>query len=343
VAEAKLTMTWSDRRVFVTGATGIVGAWLVRRLLDEGADVVALVRDWDPQSELVRSGDINRVAVVNGALEDAGALDRAINAHEIDTVFHLGAQAIVTTAMRSPLATFETNIRGTYNLLDACRVHRALVSRVVVASSDKAYGDARALPYTEDMPLAGRHPYDVSKSCADLLALSYAHTYALPVVVARCGNVYGGGDLHWSRIVPGTIRSLWLGERPVIRSSGQLTRDYIYVEDVVNGYLRLAERAGAPAVRGEAFNFGPGVPTSVLDITDRIRRLMAREDLQPEILDRAPGEIQDQYLDAGKARDRLQWSASWSLDAGLVETIRWYRAFFESTGAASPAGASRDR
>ena len=222
-------MNWTGRRVFVTGATGIVGSWLVKRLLELGAYVVALVRDWDPQTELVRSGDILRTNVVNGRLEDYDTLERAINEHEIDTVFHLGAQPIVTTALRNPLPTFEANIRGSYNLLEACRVHRSLVKRVVVASSDKAYGDAPSLPYTEDMPANGRHPYDVSKSCTDLLALSYAHTYDLPVTVARCGNIYGGGDLNWSRIVPGTIRSLWHGERPIIRSNGLFTRDYIYV------------------------------------------------------------------------------------------------------------------
>lgn len=336
-------MTWSDRRVFVTGATGIVGAWLARRLLAEGAQVVALVRDWDPQSDLIRSGDINRVTAVHGCLEDAAALERAISCHGIDAVFHLGAQAIVTTAMRSPLATFETNIRGTYNVLEACRVHRALVSSVVVASSDKAYGQAATLPYREDMPLEGRHPYDVSKSCADLIALSYAAAYDLPVAVARCGNVYGGGDLHWSRIVPGTIRSLWRGEAPVIRSDGRFTRDYIYVEDVVNGYLQLAGRVAEPGVRGEAFNFGPGVPTSVLDITGRLQRLMDREDLTPVVLDCAAGEIRDQYLDAGKARARLHWSPAWTLDSGLVETIRWYRQFFESSGAVAPLGTMSDR
>jgi len=210
-----LTMNWVERRVLVTGATGIVGSSMTRRLLDAGAYVVVLVRDWDPQSELVRTGDIQRTSVVNGRLEDYGALERAINEHEIDTVFHLGAQPIVTTAFRNPLPTFEANIRGSYNLLEACRVHRSLVSSVVVASSDKAYGDAPSLPYTEGMPLNGRHPYDVSKSCTDLLAMTYAHSYDMPVVVARCGNIYGGGDLNWSRIVPGTIRSLWRGERPI--------------------------------------------------------------------------------------------------------------------------------
>jgi CDP-glucose 4,6-dehydratase len=325
------TFSWSGRRVFVTGATGIVGSWLVKRLLDEGASVVALVRDWDPQTELVRSGDVMRTSVVNGRLEDYDTLERAINEHEVDTVFHLGAQPIVTTALRNPLPTFEANIRGSYNLLEACRVHRSLVTRLVVASSDKAYGDAPTLPYTEDMPANGRHPYDVSKSCTDLLALTYAHTYDLPVTVARCGNIYGGGDLNWSRIVPGTIRSLHRGERPVIRSNGLFTRDYIYVQDVVDGYLRLAERTNDASVKGEAFNFSPETRVTVLEITKAIQRLMRREDLAPEILDQARGEIRDQYLDSTKAKTRLGWTARHSLDAGLTETIAWYRRHLDAS------------
>ena len=324
-------MDWSDRRVLVTGATGIVGSALTPRLLDTGAYVVVLVRDWDPQSELVRTGDILRTSVVNGRLEEYDAVERAINEHEIDTVFHLGAQPIVTTAFRNPLPTFEANIRGSYNLLEACRVHRSLVSSVVVASSDKAYGDAPTLPYSEDMPVNGRHPYDVSKSCTDLLAMTYAHSYDLPVVVARCGNIYGGGDLNWSRIVPGTIRSLWRGERPIIRSNGLFTRDYIYVQDVADAYLALASRAGDAGVKGEAFNFSPETRVTVLEITRAIQRLFGREDLEPLILDHARAEIKDQYLDSSKARARLGWDPKWSLDAGLTETIAWYRRFLDST------------
>jgi CDP-glucose 4,6-dehydratase len=322
---------WSGRRVFVTGATGIVGSWLVRRLLDAGAYVVTLVRDWDPQTELVRSGDIMRTHVVNGRLEEFDALERAINEHEINTVFHLGAQPIVTTALRNPLPTFEANIRGSYNLLEACRVHRSLVTRIVVASSDKAYGDGPRLPYTEEMPANGRHPYDVSKSCTDLLAMTYAHTYDLPVAVARCGNIYGGGDLNWSRIVPGTIRSVSRGERPIIRSNGLFTRDYIYVRDVVDGYLALAEQCTNEGIRGEAFNFSPETRVTVLEITKVIQCVMRRDDLEPVILNQAPGEIVDQYLDSTKARERLGWTARHRLEAGLRETVAWYQQFFEST------------
>ena len=334
-------MSWTSRRVFVTGATGIVGSWLVKRLLDLGASVVALVRDWDPQTELVRSGDIMRTSVVNGRLEDYGTLERAINEHEVDTVFHLGAQPIVTTALRNPLPTFESNIRGSYNLLEACRVHRTLVKRVVIASSDKAYGDGPRLPYTEDMPANGRHPYDVSKSCTDLLSLAYAHTYDLPVAVARCGNIYGGGDLNWSRIVPGTVRSLHHGERPTIRSNGLFTRDYIYVKDVVDGYVRLAERCTEDGVRGEAFNFSPETKVTVLEMARLIQRLMQRDDLEPVILDEARAEIRDQYLDSAKARTRLEWTPRRNLEAGLLETISWYREFFETNAARGTANAIR--
>jgi CDP-glucose 4,6-dehydratase len=331
-------MDWDKRRVFVTGATGIVGSWLVKRLLEQGAYVVVLVRDWDPQSELIRSGAIRQSSVVTGRLEDYATLERALNEHEIDTVFHLGAQPIVTTALRNPLPTFEANIRGTYNLLDACRVHRALVKRVVIASSDKAYGDAPQLPYTEDMPVNGRHPYDVSKSCTDLLSMSYAHTYDIPVTIARCGNIYGGGDLNWSRIVPGTIRNLWAGERPVIRSNGKFTRDYIFVDDVVSGYLTLGERADDPDVRGQAFNFSPETRVQVLDITRQIQRLMGRTDLEPLILDQAKAEILDQYLDSGKAKRVLGWTARHSLEDGLRQTIGWYQTYLE-TAARRPARA----
>jgi CDP-glucose 4,6-dehydratase len=331
-----VTMDWTARRVFVTGATGIVGSWLVKALVDAGAYVVVLVRDWDPQSELVRSATIARTSVVNGRLEDYATLERAINEHEIDTVFHLGAQPIVTTALRNPLPTFEANIRGSYNLLEACRVHHGLVQRVIVASSDKAYGDGPHLPYTEDMPANGRHPYDVSKSCTDLLAMSYAHSFDMPVTVARCGNIYGGGDLNWSRIVPGTIRSLWRGQRPQLRSNGEYTRDYIFVQDVVSAYMTLAERCSDNGVRGEAFNFSPESRVTVLEITRAIQRLMNRADLEPLILDQARAEIHDQYLDTSKAKERLGWRALHSLDAGLTETISWYTRFLES-GARLPS------
>ncbi|MBC8138352.1 MAG: GDP-mannose 4,6-dehydratase, partial [Fibrella sp.] len=283
-----------------------------------------------PQSELFRSGTAKRVSVVTGGLEDYSALERAIVEHEVDTVFHLGAQTIVGTALRSPIPTFEANIRGTYNLLDACRVHQKQVRRVVVASYDKAYGDSDVLPYTEEMPPLGRHPYDVSKSCTDLLAHTYHHTYDLPVTIARCGNIYGGGDLNWSRIIPGTIRSLRSGQRPVLRSDGTFKRDYVYVLDAVSAYLAMGEALDRPEVAGEAYNFGPETPQSVLDIVTALQRLMQREDLDPVILGTAKAEIKDQYLDSRKAEAQLNWRPKYTLEAGLRETLDWYTDYLGS-------------
>ncbi len=319
---------WSKSRVLVTGATGMVGAWLVKELLRRGAYVAALVMDGDPQSELYRSGDVQRTSVVNGRLEDFRTLERAVSLHEIDTVFHLGAQAIVGAAQRIPLATFEANIRGTYNLLEACRLHRDLVRRVVIASSDKAYGDQGKKPYEETMELRGRRPYEVSKSCADLLAQSYHHSYGSPVAIARCGNIYGGGDLNWSRIVPGTIRSLLRGERPLIRSNGAYVRDYFFVKDAVAAYLGLAENLADSRVRGECFNFGPKKPSTVTEIVAEIQRLMGTR-LKPDIRDQVRGELVSQHVCSAKAEALLGWKTGYGLEQGLAETIAWYKDFLQ--------------
>jgi CDP-glucose 4,6-dehydratase len=320
---------WRGRRVLVTGATGMVGSWLVKSLLNGGAQVVCLVLDADPQSELLRSGDINATEVVNGRLETFADVERAINAREADTVFHLGAQTIVGTARRDPLGTFEANIRGTYHVLEACRRSSGLVRRVVVASSDKAYGTQPKLPYVESMPLEGREPYEVSKSCTDLLAQSYHHAFGVPVAILRCGNIYGGGDLNWSRIIPGTIRSLLHGERPIIRSDGTYVRDYLYVKDVVRACLAVADALDDPKVRGEGFNFSPQKPTTVLEVVAAVARVMnAGAKLKPVIKNAAPGEIRDQYLSAAKARRLLGWRPAYDLETGLSETVAWYRAFF---------------
>lgn len=318
---------WVDRPVLVTGATGLVGSWLVKTLLEKKARVVALIRDQDPQSELFRSKNNEKISVVNGCLEKIDSLERAINDHEIETVFHLGAQTIVGSALRNPLATFEANIRGSYQLLEACRRQKNLVKRIVVASSDKAYGTSPLLPYTEEMPLVGKHPYDVSKSCTDLLSLSYYQTYALPVVIARCGNIYGGGDLNWSRIIPGTIRNLLFGRAPEIRSDGTFSRDYIFVQDVVEAYLLLAQTAKREDVQGQAFNFGPNRPLTVLELVAKMQTLMNREDLKPQILATAKAEIPHQSLSSKKAEKTLGWKIQYSLEQGLLETIKWYESF----------------
>lgn len=324
-----MTDYWTGKKVFVTGATGIVGSALCQFLLKQGASVVALVRDWDPQSELIRSGTISRCNVVSGSLEDYAAVERGINEHEVDTVFHLGAQTIVGTALRNPLPTFEANIRGTYNLLEACRVHKNLVQRVVIASSDKAYGDVETLPYTEDMPVNGKHPYDVSKSCTDLLSVTYAHTYDLPVAIARCGNIYGPGDLNWSRIVPGTIKATLENKPVVLRSDGSNIRDYVFVDDIVEFYGLLAQHTYEEGVRGEAFNCSPESQISVLDIVKATLNAMQRTDLEPIIAAATKAEIQDQYLDSSKARTKLGWTPKYTLEQGLAATVPWYQALLQ--------------
>ena len=316
---------WRNRRVFVTGATGMVGYWLVKDLLAAGAQVSALVRDPDPQAGFYSSGDYQQVSLVQGRVEDFWNLERALNEQEVDTVFHLAAQPIVGVAHRYPLQTFEANIRGTYNLLEACRIHSGLVKRIVIASSDKAYGQQTQLPYTEEMSLQGRHPYEVSKSCADLLAQAYHHTYRLPVAIARCGNIYGGGDLNWSRIVPYTIRSSFRNERPVIRSDGQFVRDYIYVRDVSRCYLRTAECLSDPQVQGQGFNFSLERPVTVLELVAVIQKLMGCAHLEPEVQNVASGEIREQYLSAARAHRVLGWQPQYTLEQGLAETIAWYR------------------
>ena len=324
----RVTRDWRGRRVLVTGATGMVGSWLTKELLARGASVVSFVLDADPQSELLRSGDLLRTEVVNGGLESFADVERAINTREVDTVFHLAAQPIVGAARRDPLGTFDTNIRGTYHVLEACRRHASLVRRVVVASSDKAYGPGPALPYVESMPLEGREPYEVSKSCADLLAQSYHHAYGLPVGILRCGNIYGGGDLNWNRIVPGTIRSILHRERPIVRSDGKYVRDYLYVKDVVSACLAVADGLEDAKVRGQGFNFSPQKPLTVLELVRAIGAAMNARSLKPVILNSAQGEIRDQYLSSAKARRLLGWRPAYTLDKGLAETIAWYRGFF---------------
>ena len=322
-------LRWRGRRVFVTGATGLLGSWLVQELVERGAEVTCLVRDWVPASRLVAEGMLERANVVRGELEDFTLLLRALNEYEINTVFHLGAQTIVGTAARSALSTFEANIRGTWNLLEACCACSELIQRVIVASSDKAYGAQERLPYTEEMPLRGRYPYDASKACADMIALAYFHTHGVPVAITRCGNLYGGGDLNFNRLIPGTIRSALLGEPPIIRSDGSYIRDYFYVKDAVGAYLRLAEQLPGDHCVGQAFNFGTETPVSVLEVVRLILRLCGRDDLQPVVLNEASHEIHAQYLDCSKARRTLGWVATYSWEASLRETIAWYRAFLK--------------
>jgi len=315
---------WKDRPTLVTGGSGLVGGWVVDRLLGEGASVVCLVRDWVPGARLLSGPAASAVTLVRGDICDQALLERVLGEYEIDTVIHLAAQTIVGIANRNPVSTFEANIQGTWALLEACR-RSPLVKQIVLASSDKAYGAADVLPYDETTPLRGQHPYDVSKSCADLIGLTYANTYGLPVVVTRCGNFYGGGDLNWNRLVPGTIRSVLRGERPVIRSDGEFIRDYFYVEDGAAAYLHLAEQlATNRAIAGEAFNFSNEIQVTAGALAAQIVRMMG-SDLTLDIRNEAVHEIRHQYLSADKARRLLGWAPLFTLDEGLTRTIAWYR------------------
>jgi CDP-glucose 4,6-dehydratase len=321
-------MKWKDKPVFVTGCTGLLGSWLCKELIARKANVVGLIRDWVPRSVLINDSYIDNMVTVRGDLNDFSLIERALNEYEIDTVFHLGAQTIVEIANRNPLSTFETNIKGTWNLLEATR-RVPTVKKIILASSDKAYGDQPKLPYSEDTPLQGTHPYDVSKSCADLIAKTYHTTYGTPVCVTRCGNFYGGGDLNFNRVVPGTIRSLLNDEQPVIRSDGSYIRDYFYIEDGVNAYLHLAEKMDDENVMGEAFNFSNEIQATVLELVKKIISLMGKDEIEPKVLGIAKNEIKHQYLSAKKARKMLGWSPKYTLDEGLLRTIQWYSKFLK--------------
>ncbi|MCG3163451.1 MAG: CDP-glucose 4,6-dehydratase [Acidobacteria bacterium] len=320
---------WKSRNAFVTGATGFAGAHITRMLVEQGARVVCLQRDAVRANSLDLFDLRRRVTVVNGSVEDFGLMERIIAEYEIEAVFHLAAQAIVGAANRSPLSTFEANIRGTYSLLEACR-RVDTIRRVVVASSDKAYGSHDELPYSEDYPLLGLFPYDASKACTDIIARSYGHTYRTPVVVSRFANIYGPGDMNMSRIIPGTIVSALRDEAPIIRSDGTPIREFIYVDDVARGYLTLAERIDE--VIGEAFNFGAGEAVRVLDLVKRIIRLAGKEGrVEPRVMleRKIEREIDAQFLSAEKAEARLGWRAEIDLDEGLRRTIDWYRAHLD--------------
>ena len=321
---------WKDRTTFITGGTGLVGSWLTKMLVEAGADVICLVRDQIPQSELVRTGLINKVKIVKGDICDRHLMERILGEHEVDTVMHLAAQAIVGIANRNPISTFEANIQGTWNILEACR-RSPKVKQIVVASSDKAYGDQLNLPYFESTPLHGTHPYDVSKSCADLITHSYANSYGLPVIITRCGNFYGGGDLNWNRIVPGTIRSVLNDERPIIRSDGNFIRDYLYVEDGAAAYMLLAQKLSEnPELGGQAFNVSNQKPVTVLEVVNLILKSM-NSSLIPEIKNEASNEIRNQYLDATKVNEMLKWKPSFDLETGIIKTVKWYEDYFKDS------------
>lgn len=327
--EKQKNTSWRNKTVLVTGAGGLVGSWLVNDLIALGAAVIVLIRDISPVSNFFLYGLDKKVIQVQGDLCDYKSLVRIINEFDINTIFHLGAQTIVGYANRSPLSTFHSNIEGTWNLLEACK-NSPWVKKIIIASSDKAYGDQKILPYTEDTALAGKYPYDVSKSCADLIAQSYFHTYKLPVCITRCGNIFGPGDFHWNRIVPGTIRSLLQDESPIIRSDGSYIRDYIYVKDIVDAYILLAQKMENDAqCIGQAFNISEESPLSVLQLVMRITNIMEKSHIQPIIQNKIFGEIKDQYLSCDAFKKRCHWMPKYGFEQGIQETITWYKNYFK--------------
>ncbi|MBI2620904.1 GDP-mannose 4,6-dehydratase [candidate division WWE3 bacterium] len=315
---------WKSKNVFVTGAAGMLGSELVKVLADASANVTVVIRDKVSKSRLFLEGYDARVNVVQGDVADFAIIERIIGEYEIDTVFHLAAQTIVRIGNASPLSTFDSNIRGTWNVLEACRLHSERIKAVVVASSDKAYGPSDKLPYDEQLPLRGQHPYDVSKSCTDLLTQCYWHTYKAPVSITRCGNLFGPGDLNFNRIIPGTILSIMRGERPIIRSDGKYIRNYFYIKDAANAYVAIAENI--KRVSGEAFNVGGIERYSVLEITDTILKVMGSK-LEPIVKNEATNEIYEQYLDTAKIRRMLKWKPKYSVEKALRETVRWYKKY----------------
>jgi CDP-glucose 4,6-dehydratase len=320
---------WGGRQVLVTGATGLLGGHLVRELLELGANVVTLVRDGMPGSELTRSGLIQQVTTVQGAITDLALFRRIMAEYSIQTVFHLAAQSLVGPAKLDPLGTLEANIQGSWVVLEAARLSK--VGQVLVASSFKAYGDPVELPYREDMPLAGKYPYDVSKSCVDLISAMYATTYGLPVGIVRCANLFGGGDLNFSRSIPGIIKATLLDEPFEIRSDGRFVRDFLYAEDAVDGYLTLAEKIAAkPELYGEAFNFSLELRMTVLDLVDVVKRVMGRPDLEVVIRNNASNEVREQYASSEKARRLLGWVPRVGLEEGLRRTVAWYSAWLST-------------
>lgn len=321
---------WQGRNVFVTGADGFIGSWLASDLVSKKANVFALVRDFRKDAGYDILGITDKITLIQGDLADYALMGRALNEYSIDSCFHLAAQALVQIANRSPLSTFESNIKGTWNLLEACRMCKT-IERIVIASSDKAYGVQKQLPYTEESPLLGSYPYDASKACADILARSYFISYGLPVAVTRNANTYGGGDLNFSRIVPDAVRCILQGKTFVIRSDGTPERDYLYIKDAVTGYLTLAANMDRSDVKGQAFNFGTANPVSVIALFGMIARACGKPDAKPKILGKARNEIDRQWLATDKVKRILGWEQKYSLEDGIRETVEWYDNFFKKS------------
>lgn len=322
---------WKDKNVFVTGADGFIGSWVAKELVEKKANVTLVVRDMKKNSCFDFHGLRPKVNIVQGDIVDLAVLERAVTQFDTDYVFHLAAQAIVGIADKSPLSTFESNIKGTWNILEACRKKDA-IKGLVVASSDKAYGVQEKLPYTEDSPLLGTYTYDASKACADILSKSYFATYGLPVAITRNANTYGGADMNFSRIVPDAIRCLAIGETLKIRSDGNPERDYMYVKDAANSYLVLAQNLSRKEIQGQAFNFGTETPIKVVDLFKKIAKIYGKPNAPLKILNQSKNEIPRQYLSIEKAKKLLNWKPKYTLDTGLKETIEWYSEYFKKSG-----------
>lgn len=315
---------WKEKNVFLTGATGLVGSHIAKELIKYNANVIALLRSKNPSSYFFREGCDKKTTIVYGDLKDFDKISDIITRYEIESIIHLGAQPIVGTALVNPRETFRTNIDGTVNILESARKSTS-IKEIIIASSDKSYGKSSTLPYTEDMPLKGTSPYDVSKSCADLISLSFAETYDLPVVVTRCGNIYGAGDLNFNRIVPGAIKAALTDSVLEIRSDGKMVREYTYIKDIVNGYLMLAENI--EKTKGQAFNLGSGERYTVIEVVDKVSKIIGKK-IKTKILNTAKNEIPEQYLSSEKIKILLGWKCNYDFEAGLSETFPWYADFF---------------
>lgn len=323
---------WESRPTLVTGGTGFIGSWIVKKLLDLGAQVVVLdLKSYSPILDSLLAAKKKNLKLIQGDVCNQVLIKQILREYKIKTIFHLAAQAIVGTALKNPRKTLKTNICGTWNVLEACRLLKE-AQQIVVASSDKAYGSHKHLPYAESAPLRGTAPYDVSKSSADLITQMYCKTYHLPICITRCGNTFGGGDLHFSRLIPDAIRSAFYNQTFIIRSDGKYTRDYVYVEDIARGYLLLAELMGPKKLAGQAFNLGINDPRQAIDVVKLILHLMKKDNLRPKILNEAKYEIKKQYLSSEKAKKILGWQPKYSLEEGLKKTIFWYKGFLKRYG-----------
>jgi len=314
---------WKGKRVLITGYEGFLGSNLTKCLLKLKAEISGLDIVTKRKKTILTRKELRAINIVKGSVEDLALVNRIVKKERIEIVFHLAAEALVGDCLKEPLKGFSTNIKGTWNILESARLNKS-IKAIIVASSDKAYGSHSNLPYRETAALSGMHPYDVSKSCADLITHAYYHTYRVPVVITRCGNIFGPGDFNFSRIIPDCFRSIVKNKVLAIRSDGKFIRDYVYVDDIVNGYIALAEKMRALKLYGEAFNFSDENPISVLNLVKKVYRISGKKP-NHKVLNKAKYEIKKQYLSSRKARKILGWKPKNNLDQALRETFNWYK------------------